>query len=415
MLGLLDIKGGDPMKTRILLLAASAAALMAAGTAQAREIKIGFIAPKSGGLANLGIQLERGARLYIKLHAKELGGDTIKLIVRDSKRPGGPIAKAAAQELITREKVELITGIIFSPNAMSIAPLATAAKVPVVIMNAGTSWITKLSPYIARVSFTMWHAGYIMGGHAKNELGCKTAVSGYTNYPPGKDSVAAFKRGFESAGGKLLDAIPMGGPRSVPDFTPFFQRAKDKKPNCLYVFVPAGNHAAAVVKTYSQLGMRNAGVRLIGPGDITQDTKLQGMGDAAVGMVTTHHYNADLDTPENKRFVKAWKAEYGAKTTPDFLGVQGYDGMAAIFHVIKNSGDKITAEGATTLLKGWTFASPRGPIAIDPETRDVVMNEYISIVRKKGGRLVQELQETVVGVKDQCKALKLGKCGKKLY
>ncbi|MEE9195915.1 MAG: ABC transporter substrate-binding protein [Alphaproteobacteria bacterium] len=395
-------------------IAAAAGLLVAATAAQAHDVKIGFIAPKSGGAAQLGDQLEKGARLYMKLHGAALGHG-INMIVRDSKRPGGPIAKAAAQELITREKVDIITGIIFSPNAMSIAPLINKAKVPLVIMNAGTAFIPNMSPYIVRVSFTMWHSGYIMGDYAAKKMGCKTAASGFTNYPPGKDSVNAFKTGFEAAGGKVVDQVPMGGPREVPDFTPFFQRVKDKKPGCFYVFVPAGNHAAAVVKTYSQLGMRNAGVRLIGPGDITQDTKLQGMGDAAVGMVTTHHYNADLDTPENKRFVKAWKAEYGANTTPDFLGVQGYDGMAAIFHVIKNSGDKITAEGATALLKGWTFASPRGPIAIDPETRDVVMNEYISIVRKKGGRLVQELQETVVGVKDQCKALKLGKCGKKLY
>lgn len=401
------------MKMRTLLLAASAAALMAAGAAQAREIKIGFIAPKSGGAANLGIQLEKGARLYIKLHAKELGGDTIKLIVRDSKRPGGPIAKAAAQELITREKVELITGIIFSPNAMSIAPLATAAKVPVVIMNAGTSWITNLSPYIARVSFTMWHAGYIMGEHASKKMGCKTAVSGYTNYPPGKDSVAAFKRGFESAGGKVLDAIPMGGPRSVPDFTPFFQRAKDKKPNCLYVFVPAGNHAAAVAKTFDGLGMRKAGIKLIGPGDITQDTQLQKMGSTAVGVVTTHHYYADLPTPTNRAFVKAWKAEYGAGSTPDFVGVQSYDGMAAIFHVIKAAkGKRITAAGAIASLKGWKFNSPRGPIMIDPETRDIVQNVYVSTVMMKGGRLVQDIQRTFTAVKDKCKELKIGKCGK---
>ncbi len=400
------------MKTRTLLLAASAAVLMAAGAAQAREIKIGFIAPKSGGAANLGIQMEKGARLFLKLHAKELGGDTIKLIVRDSKRPGGPIAKAAAQELITREKVELITGLVFSPNAMSIAPLATAAKVPVVIMNAGTSWITKLSPYIARVSFTMWHAGYIMGGYAYKKLDCKTAVTGYTNYPPGKDSVAAFKRGFESAGGKVLDAIPMGGPRSVPDFTPFFQRAKDKKPNCLYVFVPAGNHAAAVAKTFEALGMRKAGIKLIGPGDIMQDTQLQKMGSAAVGVVTALHYYADLPTPANRAFVKAWKAEYGAKTTPDFFGVQGYDGMAAIFSVIKAAkGKRITAKGAMATLKGWKYNSPRGPIMIDPKTRDIVQNVYVAVVTMKNGRLVEKILKTFTGVKDKCKELKIGKCG----
>ncbi len=356
--------------------------------AEAREYKIGFIGPMSGGAAQLGQQMERGARLYIKLHAGELGGHTINMIVRDSKRPGGPIAKAAAQELITRENVELITGLIFSPNAMSVAPLANKAKTPVVIMNAGTAFIPNMSPYMVRVSFTMWQSGYIMGQHAGGKLGCKTAVSGYTNYPPGKDSVAAFRRGFESAGGKIVDEIPMGGPAEVPDFTPFFQRTKSKSPNCLYVFVPAGNHAAAVAKTYQSLGMRAAGIKLVGPGDITQDTQLQGMGSAADGVVTAHHYHMFLKSPENQAFVKAWQAEYGANSVPDFVAVGGYDGMAAVFAAIKAAnGKKLTADGAMKTLRGWKSSSPRGPISIDSDG-DIVQNVYISVVRSSGGKLM---------------------------
>ncbi len=393
------------------LLGAGAAALIA-GSAQAREIKIGFVATFSGGLANLGEQLRRGAELYHNQHKGELKGDTVELIFRDSKNPGGAVAKSVVQELITRDKVELITGLIFSPNAMSIAPLVTQAKVPVVIMNAGTSFITNMSPNLARVSFTMWQAGYIMGEHAAKNLGCKTAVTGFTNYPPGKDSANAFKTGFEKAGGKVVDSIPMGGPAKVPDFTPFFQRVKDKKPNCFYVFVPAGNHATAVAKAYGQLGMKAAGVKLIGPGDITQDTQLQGMGDAAVGLVTAHHYYADLNTPTNKAFVAAWKKAYGADSTPDFVGVGGYDGMAAVYHVIKTVKGKITAEKAMKALKGWTFDSPRGKIMIDPETRDIVQNVYIATVKMENGRLVQDVQKTFDAVKDKCKELKIGRCGK---
>jgi branched-chain amino acid transport system substrate-binding protein len=226
-------------------------------------------------------------------------------------------------------------------------------------MNAGTAWIPSLSPYIARVSFTMWQAGHPMGTYAKEKLGCSTAASGYTDYPPGKDSVTAFKTGFEGAGGKVVDEVPMGGPAEVPDFTPFFQRVKDAKPECFYVFVPAGNHAAAVVKTFANLGMRDAGIRLIGPGDITQDTELQGMGDDAVGLITMHHYSADYTNPQNVAFVKAWKAEYGADTTPDFMAVAGWDGMAAIHHVIGTLDGQITADGAMDALKGWKFQSPR--------------------------------------------------------
>ena len=376
----------------------------------AKEVTIGVVLTYSGGAAQFGEQIDRGMNLYLKHHADEFGGHTVKLIKRDSKRPGGDIAKNAVQELITREKVDMLAGFVFSPNAMASAPLATKGKVPMIVMNAGTAWIPSLSPYLARVSFTMWHSGYPMGKYALEKLGCKTAAVGYTDYPPGKDSRDAFKTGLEEAGGTMTEAIPMGGPREVPDFTPFFQRIKDQKPDCFYVFVPAGNHAAAVVKTYAALGMKDAGVRLIGPGDITQDTKLQGMGDAAVGLVTMHHYAADYDSPENKAFVDAWKAEYGADSTTDFMAVQGWDGMAAIAHAIKAQDGDVTAEGTMEALKGWTFNSPRGKIMIDAETRDIVHDANVHEVVKDGNRLAIKVIDTVPQVKDPCKALKVGKC-----
>ncbi|MDH3281620.1 MAG: ABC transporter substrate-binding protein [Gammaproteobacteria bacterium] len=374
-------------------------------------MKVGVILTYSGGAAHLGQQIDRGLNLYLKQHASELGEHKIELIKRDSKRPGGDVAKTAVQELITREDVDILTGFVFSPNAIASAPLATQGKVPMVIMNAGTAWIPSLSPYIVRVSFTMWQAAYPMGGYAKRELGCNTAAVGYTDYPPGKDSLAAFKKGFETAGGELVDAVPMGGPREVPDFTPFFQRVKDAKPDCLYIFVPAGNHATAVAKIFADLGMAAAGIRLIGSGDITPDTKLQDMGDDALGVITMHHYSADYETPINQEFVKTWKSEYGQDSTPDFMGVAGWDGMAAIFHVIRTLDGKISAEGAIDALKGWTFDSPRGKIMIDPETRDIIHDEHVHEVVKRGDRLAINLVETIPQVKDPCKVLKIGKCG----
>jgi len=381
-----------------------------ASTAEAAKVRIGVVLPYTGGAAQFGQQIDRGMNLYLTLHGDQFGGHELELIKRDSKRPGGDIAKTAVQELITREKVSLLTGFVFSPNAMASAQLVTQGKVPMVIMNAGTAWIPNLSPYIARVSFTMWQAGTPLGRYAKGTLGCDSAASGYTDYPPGKDSVAAFKYGFEGAGGKVVDSIPMGGPREVPDFTPFFQRVKDAKPDCFYVFVPAGNHASAVVKTFADLDLAGAGIRLIGPGDITQDTKLQGMGDPAVGMITVHHYSADYETPENKTFVAAWKDAYGADTTPDFMGVAGYDGMAAIAHVIRTMDGNITADGAMDALKGWTFASPRGPIMIDPETRDIIQDQHVHEVVKSGDRLKIKVLMSIPQVKDPCKANQLGKC-----
>jgi branched-chain amino acid transport system substrate-binding protein len=385
--------------------------LLLAASSFAATVKVGVVMTYSGGGAEFAQQIDRGMRLYMQQHATDLGDHTIALIKRDAKQPGGATAKTAVQELITRDRVDLLAGFIYSPNAIASAPLVTQGKVPMVIMNAGTAWIPNLSPYIARVSFSMWQSGYPMGIYAKETLGCNTAAAGYTDYPPGKDSLAAFQTGYEQAGGKLIDAIPMGGPREVPDFTPFFQRVKDAKPDCLYVFVPAGNHATAVVKTFADLGMAAAGIRLIGPGDITQDTKLQSMGDAAVGMITMHHYAADYDTPTNKAFVAAWKAAYGADSTPDFMGVAGWDGMAAIFHIVKTLDGKITAEGAMDALRGWTFDSPRGPIMIDPATRDIVQDEHVHQVVKEGDRLMIKVIGTMPQVKDPCKALRIGRCG----
>lgn len=398
------------MKLKTLFRTGAVALLLGVATAgNAADVKVGVVLTFSGGAAQFGQQISRGMELYMKQHAADLGHN-VELIKRDSKRPGGDIAKTAVQELITREKVDILAGFVFSPNAIASAPLVTQGKVPMVIMNAGTAWIPNLSPYIARVSFTMWQSGYPMGDYAKSTLGCSSAASGYTDYPPGKDSINAFRTGFEKVGGKVVDEIPMGGPREVPDFTPFFQRVKDAKPDCFYVFVPAGNHTTAVVKTFADLGMGDAGIKLIGPGDLTQDTKLQDMGDNAVGMITMHHYSADYDTPENQAFVKAWKAEYGDDTTPDFMGVAGWDGMAAIFHVIKTLDGNIDADAAMEALKGWKYDSPRGPIMIDPDTRDIVHDVHIHEVVKSGDRLAIKVLGVIPQVKDPCKELQIGKC-----
>jgi branched-chain amino acid transport system substrate-binding protein len=399
------------MKAKNRLALVLSAALFATTGASAQTVKVGVVLPFTGVGAEFGQQVDRGIQMFMKLNPTAFGPYKVELVKRDSKNPSGAEAKTAVQELIAQEKVSIVTGFIYSPDAIASAPLVSAARTPMVIMNAGTAWITNLSPMISRVSFSMWHSGFAMGEAAAKMMHAKTAVVGYTDFPPGKDSLDAFKRGFESNGGKVIDAIPMGGPGQVPDFTPFFQRAKDKQPDVFYVFVPAGDHAVGVVKTYGALGMRQAGIKLIGPGDITQDIKLQSMGDAAVGLVTIHHYNADLDNPANKRLVAAWRQEYGANATPDFMGVQGYDGMAAIAHVVTALKGQIDPDKAQEALKGWKYDdSPRGPIMIDPQTRDIVMNEYLSELVKVNGRLVQKNIGVVNAVKDMCKVLKEGKC-----
>jgi branched-chain amino acid transport system substrate-binding protein len=410
-------------KRTIAALAASAgAALTMAVTAdiamtqivQAQEVKVGVILPYTGVGAELAQQIERGMELYLKQNADAVKPYTITLIKRDSKAPDGAAAKVAAQELLTQDKVDVLAGWVYSPDAIASAPVVNAGKKLAVLMNASTSFITNMAPNYVRTSFTMWHSGYALGEAAAKILHAKTAVVAYTDYPPGKDSLEAFRTSFEANGGKVIDAIPSGGPGAVPDFTPFFQRAKDEKPDVLFVFVPAGDHATAVVKTYGALGMAAAGIKLIGPGDIVQDIKLQGMGDAAIGLITMHHYNADLDNPQNKAFVAAWKKEYGADSTPDFTSVGGYDGMAAIVHAVQATKGKMDGDAAVKSLLGWTFNSPQGPIVIDPETRDIIMNEYLSeVVKGPDGKLHEKNLTTVDHVKDECKVLAVGPCAPK--
>jgi branched-chain amino acid transport system substrate-binding protein len=394
---------------------AATAAMLAAATcwANAQEIKVGVALPYTGIGAEFGQLVDRGMELYLKLNADKVKPYKITLIKRDVKNPGGADAKIAVQELLTQDKVDVLAGWVYSPNAIASAPIVSAGKKLAVIMNAGTAHITNMSPYFVRTSFSMWHAGHAMGISAAKFLKAKTAVVGYTDFPPGKDSLAAFKHAFEANGGKVIDEIPMGGAGAVPDLTPFFQRAKEKKPDVFFVFVPAGDHAAAVVRTYAALGMKEAGIKLIGPGDITQDTKLQAMGQNAVGLITMHHYHADLDNAENKRFVEAWKKEYGANTTPDFMAVGGYDGMAAIVHAVQATKGKVDADKALAALKGWKYNSPRGPISIDPDTRDIVMNEYLSEAVMKDGRVFQKVIGKIDNVKDACKELKIPPCAPK--
>jgi len=387
------------------------ASTVLAQTALAQEVKVGVALPYTGIGAELAQQVDRGMEQYLKLNASAVRPYKITLVKRDVKDPGGANARTVVQELLTQDNVDALAGWVYSPNAIAAAPVVSAGKKLAVIMNAGTAHITQMSPYYVRTSFSMWHSGYALGEAAAKQLKAKTAVVGYTDFPPGKDSLNAFKRAFEANGGKVIDEIPMGGAGAVPDMTPFFQRAKDKKPDVFFVFVPAGDHATAVVKTYSALGMKAAGIKLIGPGDITQDTKLQDMGPGAVGLITMHHYNANLDNPENKRFVEAWKKEYGANSTTDFMAVGGYDGMAAIVHAVQATKGKLDSEAALNSLKGWKFNSPRGPIMIDPDTREIVMNEYLSEVIMKDGRLAQKVIGKIENVKDPCKAQKVPPCG----
>ena len=378
--------------------------LIAGGSTSAQTVKVGIINTYSGPLESQGDQMERGIVLYMKQHAHDLpAGVKIELIRRDDTGPNPEVAKRLAQDLITRDHVQLLAGVVWTPNALAIAPLVTEAKVPLIIMNAATASITTKSPYIVRVSLSLWQSSYPLGSWAVKD-GIKRVFTIVSDYGPGIDSEQAFSKGFTDAGGQIAGSVRT--PVANPDFVPFMQRAKDAAPDAVFAFVPGGKESTALMKTFSELGMRQAGVKMLGPGSLTTDEELQNMDDAALGVVTMNHYSAAATRPANQAFVKAYKAEFGAKEEPGYTVVDAYDGMAAIFHVVAIQNGKIDPDQTMALLKGWKDdESPRGPFMIDPATRDVVQNEYIRRVEKVNGELENVEFETIPMVKDPWKAI----------
>ena len=389
---------------RTSLIAAAVLLTATALPSHAEDIKVGFISSYSGANANIGPYMEKAMRLYIQLHEKDLPpGVKVELLVRDDTGANPDKAKQLAQDLAIRDKVQFLTGVIFTPNALAIAPIATEAKVPFVISNAGTAVITTKSPYIVRLSFTLWQSSYPLGTWASTKF--KRAYTLVSDFGPGWDAEEAFTKAFKAGGGEILGSVRV--PLSNPDFAPFMQRVKDAKPDALMVFVPAGKFATALMKSFGDLGLRAAGVKLIGPGDITTDEELPNMGEVALGVTTVFHWSAAGDRPANKEFIAAWKKAYGNDSIPNFEAVGSWDSMDAIFYAIREQKGKVDPDKTIELLKHYTNPnSPRGPIAIDPATRDIVQNEYLREVRMVNGMLENVELETIgTAVKDPWKEL----------
>jgi branched-chain amino acid transport system substrate-binding protein len=388
---------------RAVRIAAALIAVLWLGTAAAQTVKIGLINTYSGPMASNGDQIQKAVDLYMKLNESKLPkGVKLEIIKRDDTGINPETAKRLAQELIVRDKVNLITGVVWTPNAAAIAPLTAEAKVPFIIMNAGTAMLTTLSPYIARTSFTLWQSSYPLGTWAAKKY--KTAYIAVSDFGPGHDAQAAFSKAFTEAGGKIAGEVRMPPPTS--DFAPYLQRIKDAKPEALFVFVPAGKSATALMKGFGELGLGQAGIKLIGPGDITTDEELPNMGDVPIGVTTMFHYSAAGDRPANKTFVAEWQKAYGPGSWPNFISVGAWDAMQAIFDVVSQQNGKLDPDKTMAILRGWKNPnSPRGPISIDPDTRDIVQNEYIREVRKVGGVTANVELETITAVKDPWKVI----------
>ncbi len=374
-------------------------AMISTGAADAQTVRVGFVTSLSGPSASIGDLMDKAVRLYIEQNAASIAPIRVEIIRRDDTGPNPEVARRLTQELITRERVQILTGYIYTPNAMAVAPLISEARIPTIIMNAGTSAIVRQSQMFARVSFTMWQSGYPLGQWTARQQGVRRSYTLVADYAPGHDSEQAFIRGFTEGGGQNVAAVRM--PMNTVDFAPFLQRVKDERPDVLFIFVPAGVVARGIMKAYADLGLAQAGIRLVGQGDITPDEELPNMTDVPTGVITMHHYSADADRPANRAFVEAWRRAYGANSTPSFYSVGAWDAMAAIFHVIREQRGQIDPARTMELLRGWENPnSPRGLVRIDRETRDVVQNEYLRRLERVDGRLVNREIETIPMVSD---------------
>ncbi len=368
----------------------------------ADTIKVGLILESSGPFASQARQIANGARAFVKAHGDTVAGKKIELIFKDVGGPAPDVAKRLAQELVTRDKVQFLGGFVLTPNALAVAPVATQAKVPTIIMNAATSIITTKSPYIARVSFTLSQvAAPLAEWAARNKI--KHVYTLVSDYGPGNDAEATFKKVFTAHGGEIVGSVKV--PLKNPDFSPFIQRIKDAKPEAVFVFVPAGEASVGFMKAFAERGLDKAGIKLIGTGDLTDDDVLTAMGDPALGVISTHQYSAAHESPENAAFKKAYADVAGAGVRPNFMAVGGWDGMHLIYDVVKKLGGNVDGDKAMAFItSGVTIQSPRGPISIDPTTRDVVQDVYVRKVQRVGGQLYNVEFDKVVRVKDPGKS-----------
>jgi branched-chain amino acid transport system substrate-binding protein len=383
---------------RRLLLASLMATLTWLNPAHAQDtFKIGFILPMTGPFASTGKQIEAAARLYVAQNGSSVAGKKVELIFKDD--TGAPdVTKRIAQELVVNDKVSVLAGFGLTPLALATAPIATQSKTPLVVMAAATSSITESSPFVIRTSFALPQAAVAMGDWAAQN-GIRKAVTMVADYGPGIDAEKFFKERLLLNGGQVMESLRI--PMRNPDFAPFLQKVRDLKPDAVYVFVPSGV-GAALMKQFAERGLDKSGIRLIGTGDITDDDILNGMGDVALGVVTSHHYSASHPSALNKKFVEAFsKANQGMR--PNFMAVGGYDGMRVIYEAAKAT-KGVGGQALLDAMKGQIFESPRGPMFIDAQTRDVVHNIYIRKVEKVNGQLYNQEFATIKDVKDPGKS-----------
>ena len=363
-------------------------------------IKIGIAMAYSGQFADPTVQSDNGAKLYLKQHGDKLAGKNAEIIRKDIGGINPPVAKRLAQELVTRDNVDILAGFQLTPNALAGADVSAEAKKFMVVMNAATAIVTTKSPYMARVSFTIPQLNQTLATWAAQQHGLKNAYVMVTDYGPGIDAEAAFQKGFKEAGGDIVGSVRMAV--QSPDFSAYVQRAKDLNPQGIFIMIPGGAQPGAFGKALAERGIDPQKIEILGQAEITDEHALASMGDVAVGIITAGHYDYNHHSKLNEEFVQAYKAEFGRN--PDFFSVGGYDGMHLIDLALQKSGGKTDGDTLINAAKGASWESPRGPITIDPETRDIIQTVYIRKVEKVDGRLINVEIAAIPNVKDPFKA-----------
>ena len=382
------------------VLLSGAALIVTAGVSAQEPLKIGMVLEMSGAFADFGMQMMNGARAYMKVHGDTVAGRKVELIVRDT--TGVPdVAKRVAQELVTNDKVDFLAGFGLTPSALAVAALATEAKKPMVVMNAATSIITARSPYIVRVSHTLAQVTAPLATWALKN-GITKVYTLVSDFGPGIDAETQFKKTFTAGGGQILGEVRT--PMRNPEFAPFLQRIKDARPQAVFAFLPAGEQAVAFMKGFAERELDKVGIKLIATGDVTEDGVIEAMGDAPLGVITTQQYSVTHDSPENRVFLKAYAEVAGTKQRANFMAVGAWDGMAAMYEVAKRLNGRIDGDKAMDILKGLKIDSPRGPLQIDPLTRDPIETIYVRRVEKaKDGKLYNVEFDQFLNVKDPTK------------
>ena len=381
-------------------LAGIALALLGIGSANAQDtVKVGIINEYSGQFADTGMQIDNGIKLYVKQHGDTVAGRKIELIRKDTGGMAPDVSKRLAQELIVRDHADILAGFSLTPNALAAADISAEAKKFMVVMNAATSIITTKSPYIARTSSTTPQLNYTLGVWAAKH-GIKTVYTMVSDYGPGLDAETWFQTGFKEGGGQVIGSVRF--PVANPDFSAFVQAAKDAHPDAIYIWIPGGAQPGAVGKALAERGVDVTKTKVLGQDALGAETALKSMGDAALGIITVADYDYSHDSPLNHEFVKAFNDEF--HRNPDFFAVGGYDGTRLIYEALKKTGGKADGDSLIAAAKGMSWESPRGPISIDPETRDIVQTVYIRHVQKVGGELENIEFDSVPNVKDPAKA-----------